>query len=176
MEIKIDNNLKLETVSLNDAEETYELIDSHREYLREWLPWVNFSTSVEDTISNIKSGIENNEAGTSLHLSIKSKGKIIGRIGFRHIDKSNNTASIGYWLSKSEMGKGIITKAVDALCNYSFKELNINRIEIQCATENHKSKAIPERLGFKIEGILREKELVNGVYQDHRIYSKLAPK
>jgi len=110
---------------------------------------VAYNTNVDDSATNIKSCMQKNDAGTSLNLSIKYKGKARGRIGLHYIDKSNNITSIGYWLSKKEVGKGITTKAVNVLCKYCFELLKTNRIEIACATDNYKSKAIPERLGFK---------------------------
>ena len=174
MKIFVEEFLSLESVSVADATETYAIIDSQREYLKKWLPWVDYNTNVDDSATNIKSCMQKNDAGTSLNLSIKYKGKVIGRIGLHYIDKSNNITSIGYWLSKKEVGKGIMTKAVNVLCKHCFEELKMNRIEIACATDNHKSKAIPERLGFKLEGVMREIELMNGEYLDHRIYSKLA--
>lgn len=59
-------------------------------------------------------------------------------------------------MSEDAQGQGIITRSVSALLNYLFETLNINRVEIQCAVNNHKSIAIPERLGFVNEGVKRE--------------------
>ncbi len=70
-------------------------------------------------------------------------------------------ASLGYWLGENFAGNGIITKSCKAMINYAFTTLNLNRIEIKCATKNYKSKAIAERLHFKQEGILKQVELVN---------------
>lgn len=55
-----------------------------------------------------------------------------------------------------------------------FQEYGLNRIEIACATGNAKSRVIPERLGFKLEGVLRESEFLNGRHVDQAIYSMLA--
>lgn len=173
MKLLIEDSLYLESVSLDDANCTYDLINGQREYLKEWLPWVDYNKSVEDVISNIKRCMEKNDKGISLDLSIKKNGKVIGRIGLHYIDNLNNNTSIGYWLSRDEIGKGIMTKAVQTLCRYCFTELNMNRIGIACATNNIKSQAIPTKLGFKLEGKFRERELVNGMYLDHYVYSKL---
>ena len=173
MKINIENSLYLESVSVDDASQTYDLINSQRDYLGEWLPWVDYVKETKDCVTSIKNCVQRNEAGTSLDLSIKRNEKVIGRIGLHYIDKSNNNTSIGYWLSQNEKGKGVMTKAVEALCNYCFDELKMNRIGIACATGNLKSQSIPKRLGFKLEGHFRERELVNGVYLDHYVYSKL---
>lgn len=173
MKIKVTDSINIEGVILEDASETFQIIDSQRAYLKEWLPWVGYVKVVEDCVTNLEGCIKRNAGGGSLDLSIKRDGKVIGRIGLHYIDKSNNKTSIGYWLSEKETGKGIMTKVVATLCNYCFEELKMNRIEIACSTNNDKSKAIPIRLGFTMEGVLRDVELVNGTYFDHCIYSKL---
>ena len=65
-----------------------------------------------------------------------------------------------------------MTQAVEALIKYCFDEIDLNRIEISAAA-NKKSQAIPERLGFTREGMLRDNELLNGIYSSSYIYSLL---
>lgn len=81
--------------------------------------------------------------------------------------------SIGYYLDKQFEGHGIMTQAVEALIKYCFDEIDLNRIEISAAVHNEKSRAIPERLGFTREGMLRDNELLNGIYSSSYIYSLL---
>jgi ribosomal-protein-serine acetyltransferase len=85
----------------------------------------------------------------------------------------NKCASIGYWLSKELEGKGIITRSCKAVIDEGFKRLKLNRIEIRAAVENYKSQAIPQRLGFKQEGIIRQAEFVNNQFVDLYVYSML---
>ena len=94
-------------------------------------------------------------------------------MGFHKIDWLNRSTSIGYWLGESYQGKGLITKACSKVLEYSFGRMGLNRIEIRCATENLKSRAIPERLGFKDEGIIRDAEWLYDHYVDHIIYGML---
>ena len=69
--------------------------------------------------------------------------------------------------------KGIMSKSCEALINYGFNQLNLNRIDIKAATENIKSRAIPERLKFKQEGILRETEFLYDHFIDLVVYGML---
>ncbi|MFN2394038.1 MAG: GNAT family N-acetyltransferase, partial [Pyrinomonadaceae bacterium] len=69
---------------------------------------------------------------------------------------------------------GIITESCKILINYAFEELGMNRIEIRCATENVKSRAIPERLNFKLDGVLRQFLWRHTRFFDMAIYSMLA--
>ncbi|MCY9002436.1 GNAT family N-acetyltransferase [Peribacillus frigoritolerans] len=80
-------------------------------------------------------------------------------IGLHFIDWKNKTKRIGYFLSEEVQGNGIITKSVSSLVNYLFKELDLNRTEIQVAGNNLQSISIPQRLGFVQEGI---NEMDNG--------------
>jgi ribosomal-protein-serine acetyltransferase len=67
-----------------------------------------------------------------------------------------------------------MTKACRFLVDYAFAELKLNRVEIRCATGNHKSRAIPERLGFKLEGTVRQAEWLYDHFVDHALYGMLA--
>jgi ribosomal-protein-serine acetyltransferase len=172
-EIIISEDFKLSLVQPDDAWQTFDLIDNSRAYLKEWLPWVDYVHSVEDCSTNINKAIQNFEQNGILEMSIKKDNQVIGRIGLHFIDKMNRKTSIGYWLGEKYQGNGYMTKAVDALCNYCFESLNINRIEIACGTENHKSKALIQSLNFKLEGVTREREWLNGNFIDHELYAKL---
>ncbi len=66
-----------------------------------------------------------------------------------------------------------MTASCRAVINYCFNELNVNRITIECATENARSRRIPERLGFKLEGIIRQVERLGDAYVDHAFYGLL---
>jgi len=98
---------------------------------------------------------------------------MIGRLGLYNIDLINKSGSIGYWLDKDRMGQGIITRCCKAVIDEGFSYLHLNRIEIRAATANVKSQAIPERLGFKKEGIIRQGEFVNNEFVDLYVYSML---
>ena len=99
--------------------------------------------------------------------------EIVGRIGIHYIHLHNRIAALGYWLGDGYQGKGIITKACIALIDHCFNELGMNRVEIKCATGNHKSRAIPEKLNFVKEAVLRKAELVNDTFLDLYLYSML---
>jgi ribosomal-protein-serine acetyltransferase len=86
----------------------------------------------------------------------------------------DQSAEIGYWLAKGATGKGIITKSVEKLLEYAFDERNLNRVVIKCVPENTKSRAIPERLNFTIEGVEREAGWLHTRFVDHVVYSLLA--
>src|SRR5690625_233454 len=151
-------------LSVKDAEDLFNIINQSRDYLRKWLPWVDDTTSVEDSISFIKNGFQIYAERSAITAGLFYKGKLVGVVGFNHLDWQNNIGEIGYWLAQTYQGKGIMTRAVKALINYAFDQLNLNRIEIYVANQNVKSRAIPKRLGFKKEGNLQQAERLYDCY------------
>lgn len=84
------------------------------------------------------------------------------------------TAQIGYWLGEEYQGNGIMTDVTRALTDYIFNELKLNKAEIRVASDNKKSRSIPERLGYANEGCIRQAEWLYDHYVDHVVYGILA--
>jgi ribosomal-protein-serine acetyltransferase len=101
-------------------------------------------------------------------------GRIVGMVGVHNIDWLNRKTSIGYWLAAGEQGRGTMTAAVRAYVDHAFTGWRLNRVMIQAAVENARSRAIPERLGFREEGTLREVERVGGRMLNDVVYGMLA--
>lgn len=174
MILKIDENLQLELVKLSDAQDIFEVVDSQRKYLGAWLPFVPFIKEIADEENFIKSNLETLEQTKNYVFCIRKSGKLVGLISFFNTDLLNQKTEIGYWISQKFQKQGIVTKSVNRLCEFAFNELNINRIQIRCATENEPSKSIPKRLNFVFEGIEQQGERASeGVFRDLEVYSKL---
>jgi ribosomal-protein-serine acetyltransferase len=171
MTIKIDTAISLELLDEKHATATFELINNNRHHLREWLPWIDNMRSIENFEAYIRKSKKEKEEGTDFGFVIIFNNAVAGRIGLHNIDQQNKTASIGYWLGAAFEKKGIITKCCTAIINFGFTQLNLTRIEIRCAVENFKSKAVPERLNFKQEGILKQAEFVNDKILDLYVYA-----
>lgn len=171
----IDENLALRVFRLDDAEEFFQLTIKNKAYLKEWLGWLDYTNTVEDTKENIRGRLQGivETGGYPKSVAILYKGKIAGTIGYNEINRTSRIGTIGYWLGEEYQGNGIMTKACEAFITYGFTELNLNRIEIAAATENKKSRALPERLGFTEEGTIRQAEWLYDHYVDHVIYGLL---
>lgn len=170
---KVDKDISIEMFQQHHKEEFYSFIDENRSHLRQWLLWVDKRKSPDDMKPVIEGFIQKYAENNGFDAGIRCKGKLVGMIGLHAIDWKNRTTSIGYLLGEKIQGKGIITKTVSALISYIFTELELNRIEIQCAASNYKSIAIPERLGFTKEGIQREGQWLYDHYEDIITYSML---
>ncbi len=173
IKIRVDETIVLELIDYHHAELLYQLVKINRLHLREWLPWVDHLRTVEDFRKYINNSKQRYANHTEMGYCILVNHVMIGRIGFYNIDPVNKSASIGYWLSKQWLGKGIITRSCKAMIDDGFKRLRLNRIEIRAAIENFKSQAIPVRLGFTREGIIRQGEFVNNQFIDLYVYSLL---
>ncbi|NRD76641.1 GNAT family N-acetyltransferase [Bacillus sp. BRMEA1] len=171
---KVDEEISIELLQQHHKEELYELIETNREYLRKWLLWVDKRKSAKDFEPIIPIWLRNFADNNGFDAGIRYNGKLVGMIGLHYIEWKNSSTSIGYFLSEKVQGQGIITRSVSSLLNYLFDTLNINRVEIQCALNNHKSIAIPERLGFFKEGIKRDGQWLYDHYEDLVTYSLLS--
>lgn len=169
----IDAETALRPLRETDAAELHALTERDRAYLREWLPWVDAVTSQSDTLAFLEVVVARREAGLGPQFAILRRGAIGGVVGFRTLDHFNGVGEIGYWLAKPLQGQGIMTNCCRFVVRYGFLTLDLQRIEIAAAAGNRRSRAVPERLGFKLEGILRSRENLNGTYVDHAMYSLL---
>jgi ribosomal-protein-serine acetyltransferase len=156
-----------------DAEDIYNLTQQYREELREWLPWVDRTRSVEEPRQFILKSIEEYGKREALAACICVDGRVAGAISLHKIDALNFQTSIGYWLAGEYQGRGVMTRACRALVSHAFTEYGLHRVEIRCATGNTKSCAIPRRLGFQREGVLREAEWVSGRFLDLVVWGML---
>jgi ribosomal-protein-serine acetyltransferase len=155
------------------AEEIFALTDRNRTFLRHWLPWLDTTTTVEDTRSFLTQEIHRFAEGESLHLTIFYDDKIAGVAAFNSIDRNNRIGYIGYWLGEEFNGKGIMTTVVKDLIVIGRDFYSLQKIDIRCATANSRSRAVPSRLGFAHEGTLRRAERVYDQWYDHEVYSIL---
>jgi len=169
----LSDTTTLEKIKLTDAEIIFETIDRNRDFLKEWLPFVEFTHGVANTKAFIKSLLEIQGPAQPETFTIWFKGNFAGLIGFKDPDIINHRTEIGYWLDPKMQGKGIITQAAKALTNYAFEQLGMNRIQIRCGVGNTKSSAIPKRLGYHFESIEREGEFHLDHYIDLEVYSIL---
>jgi ribosomal-protein-serine acetyltransferase len=171
--LPLSGGICLRPLNEEDVAELHALIDANRARLAVWLPWAAGQT-LDDTAKFIRRTSEQLVENDGFQTAIVREGVIAGVVGYVGVDWQNRSTSLGYWLGESYQGKGTMTLAVQALVNHALSVWHLNRVEIRAADENRRSRAIPERLGFSQDGILRNSELVNGRYLDVVVYSMLA--
>jgi len=171
---KLSDEAELRLLEERHAEELFTLINRNHERLLMWVPWLDNTDSVEHTRDFIKRKLQQLADNNGFVTGIWYKGALAGEIAFDYIDWSNRMTEIGYWLDAEVEGKGLVTKACRVLIAHAFDNLGLNRVQIRCATENLRSRAIPEKLGFTQEGVLRQVERLHDRYVGLVTYGMLA--
>jgi len=156
-----------------DAGELTEAIVANREHLAPWLPWAE-SHGFEDSVAYLDRKRVQIEANDGFEGAIVLDGRIVGAAGFHGIDWINRSTSIGYWLAADVVGRGLMSAAVRALLDHAFGVWELHRVIIEVVVDNARSRAIPERLGFREEALLLEAKLIRGRYEDAVLYAMLA--
>jgi ribosomal-protein-serine acetyltransferase len=113
--------------------------------------------------------------GRALPLLLRRKGAIVGSVGAR-IDAYAGTAELGYWVDADAEGHGLVRRGLERVIRHLLDDLKVRRIEIRTSTHNTRSRALSERLGFSLEGVVREAIQVGDNIHDVALYSLLAPR
>jgi ribosomal-protein-serine acetyltransferase len=158
----------------SDAAELFAVIDRNRDHLARWLPWVQPAYDVSAALAFIRAAQRQLERNDGFQSAIVCDGAIVGAVGFHHVDWQNRATSIGYWLAADHVGRGTMTAAVGALLDHAFGVWRLERVEIQAAVENRRSRAVPERLGFREEGVRSQAERHGDHFVDLVLYGMLA--
>ena len=140
--------------------------------LRDGLPFPYTESDAADFIHLML----NAESDTQYAFAITYGDKVIGSIGvFRKDNVHRLTAELGYYIAEPYWGKGITTKAVQLICDYVFANTDIIRIFAVPFAANIASCRVLEKVGFQVEGILRQNAFKNGQILDMKMYAILNP-
>jgi ribosomal-protein-serine acetyltransferase len=169
----VDEETELKLVTPEDAPKIFDLADQGREYLSEWMPWVDTTRAVADTEGFIRRAQDQMRRGEGFHACVEYRGLVAGAIGYVYLDPRNRRTELGYWLGESFQGRGIMTRACRRLVDFAFESMDLHRVEIRVDVDNRKSRAIPERLGFAQEARFREYLHHRGRFRDVIMYARL---
>jgi ribosomal-protein-serine acetyltransferase len=171
--LEIGEGSHLRPLTPSDAEGLHALIEANRSYLSPWLPWAAGQT-FEHTVDFIRRTREQLAASDGFQAALVTDDELAGVVGYHGVDWDNRRTSIGYWLTEERQGRGTMTAAVRLLTEHALSSWELNRVEIRAAVENRRSRAIPERLGFREEATMRKLERVGDRQLDCVVYSMVA--
>lgn len=189
-ELTIDHELHLRTLHPDDAEQLFALLERNRARLK---PWIHPSALPETARAARLFAIECyfgsldpltaidtpyiDELGSyypppypQMELGIWYKGELVGEVALSIMDRSGSAAEFGYWITKEQEGKGIITRCVRALMDHAIDEMHVERFEIGCAKENRRSRAIPARLGYDLKATIPNGEIIGECVYDRLLF------
>lgn len=171
MVLHVDAQTVLQLLQLEDAPALFQAVDANRQHLREWLPWVDDTRTVADSERFIAFGLQQMADGNGFHSGLWHEGRLVGVLGYNYIRQEEARTEFGYWLIKEAEGKGLMSRAVQAMLAYAFNDLGMKYIEIRCAVGNQRSQNIPQRLGFRYIGRAAQMDWLYTRYVDIDTYS-----
>lgn len=142
--------------------------------LAEWLSWAAGDVQVSSIANFCRRSYSQFILRDELHyvLLAPESEEVLGGCGFHTIDWEVPKLEIGYWLGRRWHGLGLMTEAIQALCDMARDELGVKRLVIRCDARNAKSCKVAERLGFTLEGTLRQELRTHrGELRDTLVYA-----
>ncbi|MCA9914881.1 MAG: GNAT family N-acetyltransferase, partial [Anaerolineae bacterium] len=169
----VDEEILLELQAPHQAAEQYQLAEDSREFLAPWMNWMRWVHSEANMRQALSYPLRAMANGETWGWTIRYRGATAGRILLSR-DSENATGEVGYWLGANFTGYGIMTRAAQAVLDWGFMELGLNRIELHIEADNLASRAVAERLGAVLECTLREETKRESGYGDLCVYGLLA--
>lgn len=107
-------------------------------------------------------------------LTHRGDGRALGLFGFVSWERFHQRANVGYDLRRDYWGRGLATEALDAMLEFGFTRMRLNRVEAMTIADNYRSVRLLQRLGFQREGLRREHSLEeDGAFHDGAVYGLL---
>ncbi len=168
--IQVDAATRLRPWHPDDGPVLAEAVNGSRTHIAEWLPWADGYTA-ERADEFIARCLASYREGTMLEMCVEVHGAVGGGCGLVRIDHEQRKAEIGYWLALPHTKQGVMTRAVAALTDYALRDMGFHRVQVAALAGNSASRAIPERLGFRQEGLFHAARLHRGQWHDLAWYA-----
>ncbi|GAB2646594.1 GNAT family N-acetyltransferase [Vibrio panuliri] len=169
--LTIDDELQLALVDESFAPIYCQLVSTQQAYLSQWLAWPPYCQSEQDFRLFIQRSLNDYAEGKSLTCAIIYQGNIVGNCSFNSIDHDLKRVAIGYWLSQDFTQRGIMTRVVNKLIEIAFTKYQMEKVELSAAVDNLPSRAVAERCGMTLEGVISNSEKIGERILDHAIYA-----
>lgn len=169
----VNQDTELRLIDLVHCGELFRLFESNRQHLRRWHPWVDHLVSEASVETAVNSWQRLYADKLACHAGIWFKGRFCGMVSYLNIDRENRWTPMCYWLDEAHQGNGIMTACCRVMVSHGFAAWGFNRIAIECASENTRSRAVAERVGFKFEGIIRGIQWLHNRFVDAAMYGML---
>jgi len=171
-EVDLGEGVSMRPMHLEDTDELHRTIEANSSHIGRWLPFAE--QPYERTAAHVRRSVRDFEAGRGLSMVVLDQGRLIGAVSLVDPSREHGFTGVGYWLAEEAQGRGIMSRAVAVTVERAFDLYGFARVEIRVAAGNDRSRAIPERLGFRREGSLRSGHRIGGVAHDELVYGLLA--
>jgi len=171
--LRVDDELQLGLFERDDVEVLHALVVANRERLGRWMAW-----AIDPTPEGTRGFVEGRALpaivqADGFEAGVYWRGRLLGAAGIHDVRRVPLQGSIGYWLAAEAEGHGLMQRVVRAVAAKAFEDLGFTRLAIRADVENARSRAVPERLGFRYEGLLPRAMFDGRRYADHAVYGLL---
>jgi len=156
------------------AEEFLAHIERARATVDPWIPWASFSTDLDSARATLQRYADRLAADSGRINGIWLEGTLVGGVMFPRFDAGSGNCEIGVWTEPAGAGHGLVTAAARLLVEYAFVTRGMHRIEWITTPHNERSRGVAQRIGMKLDGVLRSEYLHQGVRHDAEVWSLLA--
>jgi RimJ/RimL family protein N-acetyltransferase len=157
------------------AQEFLAHMDRARENVDRFVGFAALVTDLESARATLQRYADRAAADTGRIFGIWLDGTLVGGVMFVNFDAGRGNAEIGVWAEPAGEGLGLISAGVRHLIEYALVERGLQRVEWLSSTLNARSRAVAQRAGMTLDGVLRSYYLHNGFRHDKEVWSLLAP-
>ena len=169
--------LRIQAMVLHHAPELFALFDAERERLLRTMGGRTETVTLQDQEERLREHEKLREEGKTFAYCIflkqeKGPDLLAGTIGLHHVIDINRRGELGYWLGADFEGRGIMSEAVTAM-EQACWSAGFHHLQIRCAVHNSRSTAVPQRLGYTLDGRIREAWFHLDEWHDELVFTKL---
>jgi len=157
--------------AIGDDAALFDAASSSRRELQPWMPWCHEHYALADATAWVTRQAAMFEAKSEFDFVILDDGAMVGACGLNQLDGANRRANLGYWIRSSATRRGIASAAVKMLAGWAFENTDLQRLEIVVAVDNVASLRVAQKAGAQVEGTLRSRILLHGVFHDAVMHS-----
>lgn len=141
-------------------------MEKNRTHLYDFMPRICETKSVKQTSQVIENFMFQYQKGNGFKAGIFYDDNLVGIAGLKYVDSINKKTELMYWIDYDYSGKGIISDVVAFLLEVSFNVYKLNKVSLVAAEQNLASIRVAEKNGFKLEGVLKQHELLPSGFSD----------
>jgi ribosomal-protein-alanine N-acetyltransferase len=170
--------IRIRPIAPGDAEAIAALRRDSRDHLAPWEPDRGEASYTADGVrETIEASLERAAAGTGFSYSITDDDRVVGGIALNAVIRGPyfRSCSFGYWVARSETGRGVATEAVRLAKGVAFGELGLLRVQAETLPHNTASQKVLARNGFEPIGLAPSYLKIAGKWQDHVLFQVLDP-
>jgi len=153
-ETMVAPDLALTRLAAGDVPALVVAVNESLAHLRPWMAWAADPATTETMVAFVGHADEGWALGTEFHYAVRRppSADLVAGCGL-HVRQGPGVLEIGYWVHAAHLRRGIATAAAAALTGAAFELPTVARVEIRCDASNVRSAAVPEKLGFILEGV-----------------------